>query len=99
MYETKVNTVSHFSYAPPFQDLHFFLQKWLNRTFFIFIYLKIFHLFDDIEKYQNHSCDSFCNVKGNFDRNARAFYLRFALEIIHGDICARKTPKTIVLFN
>ena len=63
------------------------------------IYLLTFYLFDDIEKYQNHSCESFCNVKGSFDKNAGAFYLRFALEIIHGDSCARKTPKTIVLFN
>ena len=61
------------------------------------IYLLTFYLLDDIEKYQNHSCDSFCNVKGNFDRNARAFYLRFALEIIQGDSCARKTLKISVV--
>ena len=27
------------------------------------IYLLTFYLFDDIEKYQNHSCESFCYVK------------------------------------
>ena len=31
--------------------------------------------------------------------NVYIFYLRFALRIIHGDHCDRKTPKTIVLFN
>ena len=31
--------------------------------------------------------------------NDYIFYLRFALGIIHGDRCDRKTPKTIVLFK
>ena len=54
------------------------------------IYLLAFYLFDDIEKYQNHSCESFCNVKSNFEKKMLVqperlhFYLRFALGIIHG---------------
>ena len=70
------------------------------------IYLLTFYLFDEIEKkYRNHSCELFCNVKGNFDKNARAterlyiFYLHFALGIIRGYRCDRKTPKTIVLYK
>ena len=57
------------------------------------------------KKYRNHSYELFCNVKDNFDKkcscnlNVYIFYLRFALEIIHGDGCDRKTPKTINLFK
>ena len=66
-----------------------------------------FYLFDDFEKkYRNHSCESFCYAKGNFDKSARTcnlnvyiFYLRFALGIIHGDRYDGKTPKTIILFK
>ena len=38
-----------------------------------------------------HDCT--CNL------NVYIFYLRFALGIIHGDRCDRKTPKTIILFE
>ena len=77
------------------------------ESFSIIIDLLKFYLFDDIEKkYRNHSCESFCYVKDNFDQNACAtymnvyiFYLSFALGIIHGDRCDRKTPKTIILFK
>ena len=31
--------------------------------------------------------------------NVYIFYLRFALGIIYGDRCDRKTPKTIILFK
>ena len=45
--------------------------------------------------------------KGNFDKSAQLhvqsevyiFYFRFALSIIHGNRCDRKTPKTIILFK
>ena len=53
------------------------------------IYLLTFYLFDDIKKYRNHSCKSFCCVKDNFDKkctcnmNVYIFYLRFALGIIN----------------
>ena len=53
--------------------------------------------------YVNHSAtlkailtkvrDCMCNL------NVYIFYLRFALGIIHGDRCDRKTPKTIILFK
>ena len=72
------------------------------------IYLLTFYLFDDIEKnigitHVNRSAtpkailtkvhDCTCNL------NVYIFYLRFALGIIHGDRCDRKTPKTIILFK
>ena len=51
---------------------HIFWQKCWNRTFSMIIYSLTFYLFDDIEKkYWNHSCESFCDVKGNFDKNAK----------------------------
>ena len=34
-----------------------------------------------------------------FYMNVYIFYLRFALGIIHGDRCDRKTPKQIILFK
>ena len=72
------------------------------------IYLLTFYLFDDIEKkigitHVNHSAtpkailikvqDCTCNL------NVYIFYLRFALGIIDGDRCDRKTPKTNILFK
>ena len=66
------------------------------------IYLLTFYLFDDIEKnigitHVNHFAtpkailtkvhDYTCNL------NVYILYLRFALCIIHGDRCDRKTPK------
>ena len=72
------------------------------------IYLLTFYLFDDTEKnmgiaHVNHSAtpkviltkvhDCTCNL------NVCIFYLRFALGIIHGDRCDRKTQKKVILFK
>ena len=54
-----------------FLRAHIFSQKCWNRTFSMIIYLLTFYLFDDIKKYRNHSCESFCYAKGNFDKSAR----------------------------
>ena len=71
------------------------------------IYLLTLYRFDDIKnKYWNHSCESFCLAKGNFDKSARLhvqserlyFLFAFCASIIHGDRCDRTTPKTIILF-
>ena len=71
---------------------HIFRKKYWNQTFSMVIYLLTFHLFDDIEKkYRNHSCESFCYVKGNFDKNVwhvvqpERLYFLFAF-------CARHYP-------
>ena len=69
------------------------------------IYLLTFYLIDDIEKnigitHVNHSATlkailtkvHYCT----WNLNVYIFYLRFALGIIHGDRCDRKTPKTII---
>ena len=64
-------TVSHFSYAPFFQGPQF-LTKMLEATILYDNLFMTFYLFDDIEKkYWNHSSESFCYVKGNFDKNAK----------------------------
>ena len=42
-------TVSHFSYAPPFEGPNF-LTKMLESNITMLIYLLTFYLFDDIEK-------------------------------------------------
>ena len=45
------------------------------------IYLLKCYLFDDIGKYRNHSCESFCYIKDNFDKNTRATYMVVLNEI------------------
>ena len=72
------------------------------------IYLLTFYLFDDIEKnigiaHVNYSATPKAILTKVNDcgciLNVYIFYLRFALGIIHGDRCDRKTPKTIMLFK
>ena len=65
-----------------------------------------FYLFDDIEEnikitHANHSATSKAILTKMLVQPERLhfFYFRFALGIIHGDRCDRKTPKTIVLFK
>ena len=71
---------------------HIFWQKCWNRTFSIIIYLLTFYLFDDIEKkYWNHSCESFCYVKGNFDKNAKLHVQAERLYFLF-KFCARHYP-------
>ena len=69
------------------------------------INLKTSYLSDDIEKISKslkriivQRQKQFCE-KRSCNLNVYIFYLRFALGIIHGDRCDRKTPKTIVLFK
>ena len=59
-------TVSHFSYAPPFQGPHFFTKMLKSNILYDYLLKLTFHLFDEIEKYRNHSCELFCNVKRQF---------------------------------
>ena len=72
------------------------------------IYLLTFYLFDDIEQnigitHVNHSATPKAILTKVHDctciLNVYFFYLSFALGIIHGDRCDRKTPKTIILFK
>ena len=97
-------SVSHFSYAPLFQRPHFWQKCW-NRAFSMIISLLTFYLFDDFEKnigisHANHSATSRAILtKCTCNLNVYFFYLCFALGIIHGDHCDRKTPKTIIWFK
>ena len=72
------------------------------------IYLLTFYLFGHIEKnigitYANHSATSKAILtkmqKCTCKLNVYIFYFCFALVMIHGDRCDRKTPKTIILFK
>ena len=68
------------------------------------IYLLTFYLFDDIEKnigitHANHSATSEAILtkmqKCTCKLNVYIFYFCFAIGIIHGDRCDRKTPKQL----
>ena len=65
------------------------------------IYLLIFYLFDDFEKnigitHADHSNTSNAILtKMHVHPERLLFYSHFALGIIHGDRCYRKTPNTI----
>ena len=87
-------TVSHFSYAPLFKGQYFFTKMLESNILYVNLLIDI---------HVNHSAtpkailtkvhDCTCNL------NVYIFYLRFALGIIHGERCDRKTPKTIILFK
>ena len=95
-----MNTVSHSESQAPH-----FLTKMLESNILYDNLLMTFYLFNDIEKISESLIESFCYVKGNFDKkcmcnlNVYIFLLCFVLGIIDGDLCDRKTPKTIILFN
>ena len=84
---------------------HIFWRKCWNQTFNMIIYLLRFYLFDDIEKISKSLMRIIVLRQRQFwqkcscNLNVYIFYLRFALGIIHGDRCDRKTPKRIVLFQ
>ena len=69
------------------------------------IYLLTFSLFDDIEK-QSESLvrivllrEKHILTKMHVQAELLYFYLHVALNIILGDRCDRKTPKTTILFK
>ena len=79
------NTVSHLSYAPLFQGPHFLTKEleWnilYDNTYWHFICLML------SKECRNHSCEPFCYVKGNFDKNARASWTSIFA------VCARHYP-------
>ena len=69
------------------------------------IYLLTFYLVDDIEKISKSLMWIILQRQKQFWQKCSwylsvyIFYFRFALGIIHGGRCDRKTPKTIVLFK
>ena len=99
--------MSHFCYTPLFLGPTIFTKMLESNILYDNLLIDIY-LFDDIKKYigithVNHSAtpkailtkvhDCMCNL------NVYILYLRFALGIIHGDRCDRKTPKTIILLK
>ena len=69
------------------------------------IYFLTFYLFDVIENISESLMQITLLRQKQFwqkwtcNLNVYIFCLRFALGIIHGDGCDRKTPKTIILFK
>ena len=80
-----------------FFKAHIFWQKCWNPTFSMMIYLLTFYLFDHIEKISESLMGIILLRQVQFWQNCTCnlniyiFYLCFALGIIHGDCCDRKT--------
>ena len=98
-------TVSHFSYAPFFQGPHFLkTNAGIEHSLWWFIYWHFICLMTSRKNiritHANHSATSkaiFTKMqKCTRKLNAYIFYSCFALGIIHGDHCDKKTPKTII---
>ena len=64
-------TVSHFSYAPFFQGPHFLTKMLESNILYDNLFNDILSVWWHRKKYWKHSCESFCYVKGNFDKNAK----------------------------
>ena len=99
--------VSHFSYAPLFQGPHFLKNAGIEHSLWWFIYWHFICLMTYKKILESLMQIILLRQRqfSNFDKNARAtwttlfFIFCFALGIIHGDRCDRKTPKTIILFK
>ena len=93
------STVSHLSYAPPFQGPHYLTKMLESNILYDNLLIDILSVWWNQKKYRKHSCESFWNVKGKFDKKTLVqperlyFLLRFALRIILGDRCDRKQKK------
>ena len=69
------HTVSHFNYAPLFQGPYFLIKTLESNILYDNLLIDILSVCWHQKYIQNHSCETFCCVKGNFsyfDRNARA---------------------------
>ena len=88
-----------------FFQAHNFWRKCWNQRIYMIIYLLTFYLFDEIEKISKSIMQIILQRQRQFWQKCSCnltvyiFYLRFALGIIHGVRCDRKSPKTIVLFK
>ena len=60
------HTVSHYSYAPLFQGPHFWTKMLELNIRYDNLFIDILSVWWHLKKYWNHSCESFCYVKGNF---------------------------------
>ena len=107
-YTTADDTVSHFSYEPLFKGPHFFHKNaGIEHSLWWFTYWHFICLMTSKKHIWITHVSHFAMPKANLTKvhdctcilNVYIFYLRFALGIIHGDLCDRKTPKTIILFK
>ena len=60
------HTVSHYSYAPLFQGLHFLTKMLESNIFLKNLHIDNFFCLMTSKKIRNHSCESFCFVKSTF---------------------------------
>ena len=98
-----VCTVSQFSYAQLFQGRHFLTIMLESNMLYNNLLICILSVW-----WHRKISESLMRIilpskailqKCTCNLGAYIFHLRFALGIIHGDSCDRKTPKTIVLFK
>ena len=85
------NTVSNFSYAPLFQGPHFLTKVLESKILYDTLLIDILSVWWHQKKYRTHSCETFCYVKGNFDKNVCTFILPECLYFLFA-FCARNYP-------
>ena len=87
-----VTTVSHFSYAPYFKAPHFFTKMLESNILDDNLLIDILSVWWHRKYiYRNHSCESFCYAKGNFDKSARLHVQSERLYFLFA-FCARHYP-------
>ena len=82
--------MSHFSCAPLFQVPLFFKKQMLVSNI-LYNVLLIDILFGEIKKKWNHTYESFCFVKADFDINTRDICICNFIGIISNKCCDRKS--------
>ena len=97
--------VSHFSYAPLFQRPHCLTKMLESNTLYDNLLIDILSLWWHRKKVSKSLMRDVLLRQRQFwqtctcNLNVYIFYLSFALGIIHGDRCDRKTPITIISFK
>ena len=96
--ENKETTLSHFSYAPLLQGPHFFDKNAGIEYSFINSLIDILSVWWHRKIFWNHSCESFCYVKGKNARATWTFIFSFAFCTRHCPWCP-KTSKTFIVYK
>ena len=95
---TNTYTVSHFSYATLFQRPQSLPKMLESNTLYDNLLIDILSVWWHRTKYRNHSCESFCFVKVNFDKNARATWTSI-FSILVLIVVTEKTPITNIVIS
>ena len=89
--DAKHITVSHFSYEPLFKGPYFFTKMQESNILYDNLLIDILSVWWHRKKYRNHSCESFCYAKGNFDKSAQLHVQSERLYFLLA-FCARHYP-------